>query len=102
IIRHSLKTNIRSYGMQGATRRFAATVAVVKMQSMTVVTLSASYGAGGSHVGPRLADRLGVPFIDRVIPTTVAERLAVPLDDALAHDHAGGRGLERGVMGFAP
>ena len=24
--------------------------------SMTVVTLSASYGAGGSHVGPRLAE----------------------------------------------
>ena len=45
---------------------------------MTVVTLSASYGAGGSHVGPRLADRLGVAFLDRVIPTTVAERLAVP------------------------
>ena len=36
---------------------------------MTVVTLSASYGSGGSQVGPRLADRLGVAFIDRVIPT---------------------------------
>jgi cytidylate kinase len=42
---------------------------------MTVVTLSASYGAGGSQVGPRLADRLGVAFVDRAIPTTVAERL---------------------------
>jgi cytidylate kinase len=88
--------------MQGATRRFAATVAAVKMQSMTVVTLSASYGAGGSHIGPRLADRLGVPFIDRVIPTTVAERLAVPLDDALAHDDAVRSAFERMLMRFAP
>ena len=70
--------------------------------AMTVVTLSASYGAGGSHVGPRLADRLGVPFIDRVIPTTVAERLAVPLDDALAHDDAVRGALERMLMRFAP
>jgi hypothetical protein len=70
--------------------------------SMTVVTLSASYGAGGSQVGPRLADRLGVPFIDRVIPTTVAERLAVPLADALAHDDAVRSVLERLLMRFAP
>ena len=70
--------------------------------SMTVVTLSASYGAGGSHVGPRLADRLAVAFIDRVIPTSVAERLAVSLDDALAHDDAVRGALERVLMRFAP
>ena len=69
---------------------------------MTVVTLSASYGAGGSQVGPRLADRLGVAFLDRVIPTTVAERLAVPLADALAHDEAVRSVLERMLMRFAP
>jgi hypothetical protein len=70
--------------------------------AMTVVTLSASYGAGGSQIGPRLADRLGVTFLDRVIPTTVAERLAVPLDDALAHDDAVRSVLERLLMRFAP
>jgi hypothetical protein len=72
------------------------------MHAMTVVTLSAAYGAGGSHVGPRLADRLGVPFIDRVIPTAVAARLAVSLDDALAHDDAVRSVLERVLMRFAP
>lgn len=72
------------------------------MQTMTVVTLSASYGAGGSHVGPRLADRLGVAFLDRVIPTAVAERLAVSLDDALAHDDAVRGAFERLLMRFAP
>jgi len=30
-----------------------------------LVTVSASYGAGGSVVAPALADRLGVPFLTR-------------------------------------
>ena len=69
---------------------------------MSVVTLSASYGAGGSQVGPRLAERLSVVFLDRVIPAAVAERLAVPLDDAMAHDDAVRSVLERLLMRFAP
>ena len=69
---------------------------------MIVVTLSASYGAGGSHVGPRLAERLQLPFVDRAIPTAVAERLAVPLADALAHDEAVRSVLERLLLRFAP
>jgi cytidylate kinase len=32
-----------------------------------VVTVSASYGSGGSIIAPRLAEALGVPFIDRLI-----------------------------------
>lgn len=32
-----------------------------------VVTVSASYGSGGSVIAPRLAEALGVPFIDRLI-----------------------------------
>jgi cytidylate kinase-like protein len=72
------------------------------MRRMSVVTLSASYGAGGSQVGPRLAERLSVVFLDRVIPAAVAERLAVPLDDALAHDDAVRSVLERLLMRFAP
>ncbi|MBV9662278.1 MAG: cytidylate kinase family protein, partial [Acidimicrobiales bacterium] len=31
------------------------------------VTVSASYGAGGSVIVPRLAEALGLPFIDRLI-----------------------------------
>jgi cytidylate kinase len=69
---------------------------------MTVVTLSASYGAGGSYVGPRLAERLGVPLLDRAIPRAVAERLAVPIEDALAHDQAVRSVLERLLLRFAP
>lgn len=43
-----------------------------------VVTISAAYGTGGSLVGPRLADRLGVTFLDRAIPVSVADLLEVP------------------------
>jgi cytidylate kinase len=53
---------------------------------VTLVALSASYGAGGSRIGRALAERLGVPFVDRAIPTAVAEQLSVPLADAIAHD----------------
>lgn len=34
---------------------------------MRVVTLSASYGAGGSVIGPELARRLGAAFLDRAV-----------------------------------
>ncbi len=47
-----------------------------------VVTVSATYGAGGSIVAPRLAERLGVPFYDRLThgpdtraPERIEERL---------------------------
>jgi MFS family permease len=51
-----------------------------------VVTLSASYGAGGSVVGPLVAQELAVPFLDRAIPAAVAELLTVSPGLALAHD----------------
>ena len=54
----------------------------------SVVTISASYGAGGSWVGPEVAERLGWRFIDRAIPVQVAERLAVPVEHAHIHDEA--------------
>jgi cytidylate kinase len=62
---------------------------------MTLITLSAPYGAGGSQIGPETARRLGVPFVDRAIPTAVAERLSVPLDDAVARDESAGGALTR-------
>jgi hypothetical protein len=68
---------------------------------MTLVALSASYGAGGSVIGPALAERLGVPFIDRAIPLAVADRLHVPYDDAAAHDEQVSTGwLQRVLSGF--
>ena len=68
----------------------------------TVVTLSAPYGAGGSYVGPRLAERLGVPFIDRAIPGEVAQKLAVPLAEAVRHDESPGSVFDRFIRALAP
>lgn len=62
---------------------------------MHVVTVSATYGAGGSVVGPAVAERLGLQFVDRAIPTTVAAEIGVPLDEVLAHDDRAAHGLGR-------
>jgi hypothetical protein len=51
-----------------------------------VVTISAPYGAGGPIIGRAVAERFGVPFLDRAIPVAVAQTLAVSIDDAEAHD----------------
>jgi hypothetical protein len=68
---------------------------------VTLVALSASYGAGGSVIGPAVAARLGVPFVDRAIPLAVADQLQVPFDDAVAHDDQVSTGwLERMLSGF--
>ena len=69
---------------------------------MTIVTVSASYGAGGAIVGPQLAERLEVPFLDRAIPTEVAQRLAVPLEEASVRDQAIGGLLSRVALRLAP
>lgn len=39
-----------------------------------MVTLAALHGVGGSVIGPRVAERLGVGFLDRAIPSSVAKR----------------------------
>lgn len=44
--------------------------------SRPVVTISATYGAGGGLIGPQVADRLGVTFVERAIPAEVAAEMA--------------------------
>ncbi|MFF4411033.1 AAA family ATPase [Streptosporangium sp. NPDC001559] len=60
---------------------------------MRVVTISATYGTAGSVIGPAVAGRLGVPFLDRAIPGTVAVELGCSLEDVLAHDDRAEHGL---------
>jgi cytidylate kinase len=55
-------------------------------RSHPVVTLAAFYGAGGTVVGPRVAERLGVSFLDRGILTAVAQRLRVPEEAAAEYE----------------
>jgi cytidylate kinase len=66
-----------------------------------VVTISATFGAGGSVIGPAVAERLGVPFVDRAIPYTVAAEIGCTLEEALAHDDRAEHGLGRLMSGAA-
>lgn len=63
---------------------------------MTLVAISAAYGAGGSRVGPMLAQQLGVPFVDRAIPMQDAAALPFPNDETEER----GSWLERVLSGF--
>jgi cytidylate kinase len=53
-----------------------------------LITVSAAYGAGGSVVAPALADRLGLPFLQRV--TTSEGHIAEPgpCDEQLTEEEA--------------
>ncbi|MEJ7771513.1 MAG: cytidylate kinase-like family protein [Geodermatophilaceae bacterium] len=68
---------------------------------MTVVTLSATFGAGGSEIGPAVADALDLPFVDRAIPMRVAEKLGVSLADAQAKDETVSTGFTRLISSMA-
>jgi hypothetical protein len=50
---------------------------------VTVVAISASYGAAGGIIAAAVAERLGVPFTDRAIPLARDSRVTVP-DDAIS------------------
>jgi cytidylate kinase len=53
---------------------------------MGTVTIAATYGCSGSVIGPAVAERLGLPFVDRAIPASLAEKISGPLAAALADD----------------
>src|SRR3954447_9321996 len=66
-----------------------------------VVTVSGSFGAGGAVIGPMVAERLGVPFLDRAIPVRVARSLDVPVEEALDHDERRPPALARFLSSLA-
>src|SRR5438067_4676707 len=66
-----------------------------------VVTISATYGSGGTVVGPAVAEQLDVPFLDRAIPAAVAHSLSVPLAQVLEHDERRPGVLERVIRAMA-
>jgi cytidylate kinase len=60
-----------------------------------VVTIAARYGAGGHVVGPKVAERLGVMFLDRVIDSSVAKRAHVPTEVVHSYTEEARSGLTR-------
>jgi cytidylate kinase len=66
-----------------------------------VVTIAALHGAGGGIVGPRVAERLGVEFLDRAIPTRVAEQAGLTREAVTAADERPRSGVNRVVSRLA-
>lgn len=62
---------------------------------MGTVTIAATYGAGGSVIGPAVAKRLKLPFVDRAIPVELAKKLHEPLVAALADESVAGSTVGR-------
>jgi cytidylate kinase len=56
--------------------------------ALRLITVSAAYGAGGSVVAPALAQRLGVPFLQRVTTTTGEVTGAGPCHERLVEEEA--------------
>ena len=57
--------------------------------AVRLITVSAAYGAGGSVVAPALAQRLGLPFLQRVTTTEGQVALAAaPCHERLVADEA--------------
>ncbi|MFB4297272.1 AAA family ATPase [Actinomadura sp. NTSP31] len=69
--------------------------------SARVVTISAAFGTRGDLVGPAVADRLSLPFLDRAIPVQVAGEIGCTLEEALAHDGRAESGIGRILAGAA-
>ena len=63
------------------------------------VTVSATYGAGGSVIAPRLAEVLGVPFIDRLISADMSQDAA---REEAKHAAKSGESLCEGEREIAP
>jgi cytidylate kinase len=73
--------------------------------AVRVVTVSATYGAGGSIVAPRLAERLGLRFFDRLLrggetrsPAAISERLST--EERELHPPGRWAGLARVTAGL--
>ena len=65
-----------------------------------LVTVSASYGAGGSVVAPALAQRLGVPFLQRATTGAGGPMGPEPCDERLAPDEADSTPVHRLLASF--
>jgi cytidylate kinase len=66
-----------------------------------VVTVAALHGARGSVIAPRVAEQLGVNFLDRAIPSAVAERAGLTPETLETVDESPRSGVDRLVSTLA-
>jgi cytidylate kinase len=65
-----------------------------------VVTISASYGAGGSVIAPMLAERLHLPFVDRVLSADISDQAGQSADGSTTG--RSGEGLSEAERAASP
>jgi cytidylate kinase len=65
-----------------------------------LITVSASYGAGGSVVAPALAERLGVPFLQRVTTSEGHPAPPGPCDEQVTDEEAKATPVHRLLASF--
>lgn len=68
---------------------------------MGSITISASFGAHGDRIARGVAEHLGLPFVDRAIPMSVARQLNMPAEEAEAHDERAPSRLSRFFQSFS-
>jgi cytidylate kinase len=68
--------------------------------AVRLVTISATYGAGGSVVGPALADRLGLPFLQRVTTSEGHVTQPVPCDEQMSAEEVKATPVHRLLASF--
>jgi cytidylate kinase len=68
--------------------------------AVRLITVSASYGAGGSVVAPTLAQRLGVPFLQRVTTTAGDVADVAPCHERLVEEEAKATPVHRLLASF--
>src|SRR5690349_10493285 len=76
--RSTASRTVRLWDMVGSRVRCAGmSSSAPESRLPSIVTLAALHGTEGNVIGPRVAERLGVAFLDRPIPHTVAEDAGV-------------------------
>lgn len=65
---------------------------------MQVVTISSSYGAGGSVIAPLVAERLGVPYLARAVAARDSQRMESEAREAAYTEEELERGLWQRVL----
>jgi len=68
--------------------------------AVRLITISATYGAGGSVVGPALADRLGLPFLQRVTTSEGHVTQPEPCDEQVSAEEVKATPVHRLLASF--
>jgi cytidylate kinase len=68
--------------------------------AVRLITVSASYGAGGSVVAPALAERLGLPFLQRVTTSEGHPAEPGPCDEQLTEEEVKATPVHRLLASF--